>query len=99
MNGKAGLTPRAIIQAINNRHEDMKKFGVRKIGLFGSFCEGTPHKGSDLDFLVAFDEPTFDNYMDLRALLEKMFHKKVDLVIEENLKPALRYVKKGALYA
>ena len=46
-----------------------------------------------------FDKPRFDNYMDLRAFLEKIFHKKVDLVIEENLKPALQYVKGEALYA
>jgi len=37
--------------------------------------------------------------MDLKFLLEKMFGKRVDLVSEDSLKPALRYVKKEALYA
>ena len=43
---------------------------------------------SDIDVLVEFDKgtKTFDNYMDLKFFLEKMFHRKVDLVIREALK-------------
>lgn len=75
-----------------------KRFKIRKIGLFGSFLTGNQRRKSDLDILVVFKEPSFDNYMDLKFFLEKKFQKKVDLVIEDNLKPALQYVKKEALY-
>ena len=78
---------------------DIDRYGVKKIGVFGSVLRGKQKKGSDLDFLVKFDKPTFDRYIELKFLLEKIFHKKVDLVIEENLKPALQYVKKEAVYA
>ena len=46
-----------------------------------------------------FDRPTFDNFMGLKFLLERVFRRKVDPVIEEDLKPALRYVKTEAAYA
>src|SRR3989338_5108894 len=79
----------------SSRHtrEYIRGCGVKKIGLFGSFSKGTQHKKSDLDFLVVFDSPTFDNYMDLKFLLEKIFKKNVDLVTEDNLKPAFKHVK------
>ena len=93
------LTPGNIIKTLENHKDEIHKHGVKKIGLFGSFLKKTAHKRSDMDFLVDFREPTFDNYMDLKFLLEKIFHKKVDLVTEASLKPALRYVKKEAMYA
>ncbi len=77
---------------------DIQKYRVTKIGLFGSFITNKQHKRSDLDFLVQFKKPTFDDYMDLKFLLERLFHKKVDLVIENDLKPAVRYVKEEAIY-
>jgi len=92
------LTPGRIIKTLEDHREDMKRLEVRRIGLFGSFLKGSPKKGSDLDFLVAFREASFDNYMDLKFLLERIFHRKVDLVTENSLKPSLSYVKKEALY-
>ena len=95
----ASLTPQKIIKQIEERKDDIRKFGVKKLGLFGSFAKGSQRKKSDLDFLVIFNSPTFDNYMNLKFFLEKTFHKKIDLVTEGNLKPALQYVKEEAIYA
>jgi|SaaInlStandDraft_5_1057022.scaffolds.fasta_scaffold173948_1 predicted nucleotidyltransferase len=36
--------------------------------------------------------------MDLKFLLEKLFNKNVDLIIEKSLKPRLKYVKKETIY-
>ena len=93
------LTSDKIIRVLEGHKRDIRGFGVKKIGLFGSFLRKNPRRRSDLDFLVQFENPTFDNYMELKFLLEKLFHRKVDLVIEENLKPDLRYVKEEAAYA
>lgn len=93
------MNSKNIIKMLMKHKDEIRKYRVKKIGLFGSFLKGDQHKKSDLDFLVVFDEPSFDNYMELKFLLEKLFKKKVDLVIEENLKPALRYVKEEAIYA
>lgn len=96
---KKDLSKDKIIDIIKRHKSDIKKLGVKKIGLFGSFLKRTNTKKSDLDFLVTFNKPTFDNYMELKFMLEKLFKKKVDLIMEDNLKPALRYVKEEAIYA
>ena len=46
------------------------------------------------------DAVTFDNYMDLKFILEDLFQKKVDLVLFEDIKPALRpVILRSAKYA
>lgn len=92
------LNSRQILKTIELNKEQIRKYGVRKIGLFGSYLKGNSNKKSDIDLLVEFDEPTFDNYMDLKFMLEAYLKKKVDLVIEHNLKPALSHVKEDAKY-
>ncbi len=92
-------TSRDIIKKLERHRSEIQRYGVKKIGLFGSFSKGRQKNSSDLDFLVTFSNTTFDNYIELKFFLEKLFRRKVDLVIEENLKPAIKYVKKEALYA
>ncbi|VVB59620.1 Nucleotidyltransferase domain protein [uncultured archaeon] len=93
------LTAEKIIKTIESHKDEIRKFGVKRIGVFGSYAKKSAKKRSDIDILVSFDRPTFDNYMELKFLLEKMFRKRVDLVALDGLKPALKYVKKEALYA
>ncbi|MFH1510740.1 MAG: nucleotidyltransferase family protein [Candidatus Woesearchaeota archaeon] len=93
------LTALKIMSEIEKNLETIKKYGVKRIGLFGSFVKKKDDGQSDLDFLVEFDDNTFDNYMDLKFFLEDLFGRKVDLVIEDNVKPALQYIKEEALYA
>ncbi|MEK6800678.1 MAG: nucleotidyltransferase domain-containing protein [Nanoarchaeota archaeon] len=95
---KESLSSKKIINKIEEKSKDIKKYDVRKIGLFGSFIKNKQHKNSDIDIIVTFDKETFDNYMDLLFLLERMFKRKVDLVIEKDLHPNLNYVKKEAKY-
>ena len=96
---KNNLSAKEIVSALNKHKEELKKYNVEKIGLFGSFLKKNQNKKSDIDLLVEFNKATFDNYMDLKLFLEKLFKRRVDLVVEKNLKPALRYVKKEAIYA
>lgn len=92
------LNSEKIIKKIKEKSKDIKKYQVNKIGLFGSFAKNKQHKKSDIDIIVNFNKETFDNYMDLLFLLEKMFKRKIDLVIEKDLHPELNYVKKKAKY-
>lgn len=53
-----------------------------------------------MDFLVVLERPSFDNYMDLKFFLEDLFSCKVDLVMEDTLKPRLRpYILEEVIYA
>ena len=67
------------------------KYQVKSLGVFGSFVRGEATANSDLDLLVEFKgDVTFDNYMDLKFLLEDLFKRKIDLVIKEDIKPQIR---------
>lgn len=87
-----------IIKVLESHKADIRGHGVKRLGLFGSALKGSLKMRSDLDFLVTFDKPTFDGYMDLKFMLERLLHRKVDLVLEENLKNRLRYVRGEAAY-
>lgn len=93
------MTAAQIIRTLETHKGELKRHGVKKLGLFGSVATGKQTPKSDLDFLVVFQRPTFDNYMELKFLLEKLFKRKADLVVEDSLKPQLRHIKRQALYA
>ena len=92
------LNSKKIIRRIKEKSRDIKKYEVKKIGLFGSFANNRQHKKNDIDIIVSFDKETFDNYMDLLFLLERIFKRKIDLVIEKDIRPELNYVKKEVKY-
>jgi hypothetical protein len=79
-----------VIATLAENREAIRGFGARRLALFGSCARGESSSSSDLDFLVEFDKKSFDAYMDLKAFLEKLFGREVDLVIVEALKPRLR---------
>ena len=67
------------------------RFGIKSLFLFGSVARNESTLESDLDFVVNFDGAiTFDRYMDLKIFLEDLFGKKIDLAIEDSLKPQIR---------
>ena len=66
------------------------RYGVMRLGLFGSFVRGQQRKKSDIDLLVSFGrEIDLFDFIDLREFLENRLHQKVDLVMESALKPAI----------
>jgi hypothetical protein len=91
-----------LLKEIEKNKESIKKFGVKKIGLFGSYVRDEQQKRSDIDILVEFEKgkKTFDNYMDLKFFLEDLFDCSVDLVIKEAIKPRLKpYILESVQYA
>ena len=86
------LTSTKIIELITKNQNDIQKYGVKRIGLFGSFLTNKQKSDSDIDILVEFKkgEKTFDNYMDLKFYLENLFKHDVDLVVKEALKVQLK---------
>src|SRR3989344_8792264 len=93
------VTSKKIIKKIEENAEDIKKYNVNKIGVFGSFLKNEQRKDSDIDIIVSFDKVSFDSYIELQFLLKKLFNRKIDLIIERGLKPRLKYVIKEAKYA
>ena len=90
-----------IIDLLKIHAKDIKTyFGVKRIGLFGSFARGDQKEASDIDILVEFEKPTFRNFMDLSFYLEDLFGRKVDLVTVKGLHPRIRpYVEKDVIWS
>jgi predicted nucleotidyltransferase len=92
---KKELTDKKIMSLLKKHNDILKKYKVKRIGLFGSYIRGEQKRYSDIDFLVEFEEPTFDNFMDLIFSLEDLFSKKVELITNGNLSPYIQpYVEK-----
>ena len=82
---------REIIDIIRSTKPEMEdRYGVERLGLFGSCVRDEQRRKSDIDILVTFnrDIDLFD-FLDLREYLESRLHAKVDLVMESALKPAI----------
>lgn len=96
------LTYKDILTKLEENTATIKKYGVKRIGLFGSYLRKEQKPTSDIDILVEFEKGkvTFDNYMDLKFFLEDLFKCKVDLVMKEAIKPDLKpYIIGSVKYA
>jgi predicted nucleotidyltransferase len=69
-----------------------EKFGVTRMGVFGSFAQGRQTIRSDIDLVVEFEKSrkNIHTFLQLRRLLEKELSRKVDLGFERSLKPIVR---------
>lgn len=62
----ATVQPRKnLIERLRRHRDDLRRLGVERIGLFGSFHRDEPDAESDMDLLVecAPGEKSFDNFM------------------------------------
>lgn len=78
-----------VIKRILEEQKRLASFGVKSIGLFGSFVRGEQSPLSDIDILVEFapEKHTFDNFMDVSFFLEEILGRKVEVVTPEGLSP------------
>jgi hypothetical protein len=68
-----------------------KRYGVKRLALFGSAARNTARADSDVDVLVAFDGPaTSERYFGVQFYLEDKLGRPVDLVTERALRPELK---------
>ena len=89
-----------VINVLRQNRKSVAGFGVKRLGVFGSFARDEAKASSDLDFVVEFEKKTFDAYMGLKIYLEELFHRPVDLVTRDSIKPRLREtILKETVYA
>lgn len=88
MNNRA-LNKTIIYEDLRKNKAKLEQYGVKQIGLFGSFVRDEGTDESDIDFLVDFEKgkKTFDNFMDLAFFLEELFQRKVEIVTHQSLSP------------
>ncbi len=79
------------------------EYGVRRIGLFGSYAHGRPGPASDVDLLVEFERPIGLRFVELAEYLEDALGRKVDLLTPESIRgirlPAVALeIEKSVIY-
>lgn len=88
-----------ILKVLQAHWDELGRFGVKSLRLFGSVARDEASRESDVDLLVDFHEsPTFSEFMDLRIFLEDLLGAEVDLVTERGLRDRVRpYVEREAI--
>ncbi len=71
-----------------HKEELKEKYGVKEIGIFGSYVRGEAKEDSDVDILVEFEKPIgLFKFLELEEYLSILIGRKVDLVSKKALKP------------
>ena len=92
------MNKKEIIGLLEKRKEKLKMKGVKRIGLFGSYLKGKQKRGSDIDLLINLRDINARDYFGLWTYFENLFGRKVDLILESDLRKELAHVKKEAFY-
>lgn len=75
----------------NFKHQFGNRFGITKLGIFGSVARGENNENSDIDIVVEVEKPTLLLMHNLHEELVALFNCKVDLVrFRKSLRPLLR---------
>ncbi|MCC6545478.1 MAG: nucleotidyltransferase family protein [Nitrospirae bacterium] len=83
-----------------HKAEFEKKYGIKKIGIFGSYARGEVHEGSDIDIVVEMDNPDLFNLIGIKQTIEEAMGSKVDVVrIRDKMNKFLKQrILKDAIY-
>lgn len=81
-------TEKEIIEKLRANKKIFKKYGVKRIALFGSLVKGGFRKNSDVDLVVEFDysffgrnlHGLFDTYTELTLFLKKLLGRNIDIL-------------------
>ncbi|MEM9276102.1 MAG: nucleotidyltransferase domain-containing protein [Cyanobacteria bacterium P01_F01_bin.143] len=80
------LTREQIIQKLKENHSYLSSnYGLKRIGLFGSYAKGTQVENSDIDIVVEFDRPIGLKFVEFVEYLEYLLEKKTDVLTNVGL--------------
>ena len=96
------LSINAIINHLQkNKRYLYERFGVTRIGIFGSFVKGVHTSSSDIDIVIEMEEnrKNLHTFLQLKRYLEKEIARKIDLGFEHSLKPIVQEsIKEQIIY-
>jgi predicted nucleotidyltransferase len=80
------LTREAIIDRLRESYPHLAaEYGVKKLGVFGSFARGTATETSDVDLVVEFQRPLGLKFIELVEYLEDLLGRRVDVLTPAGL--------------
>lgn len=97
------LSKELILSQLKSKHDEISRFGIRTIGLFGSYARDEQSSDSDIDILIDFvpQKESFDNLMAVYDLVESLFcNQKIEIVTKNGLSPYIGpQILKEVIYA
>ena len=71
-----------------HKEEFREQYGLKGIGIFGSYIKGEQKEKSDLDILIELDKPIgFVRFMRFESALSQLVGVRVEMVTRKALKP------------
>lgn len=95
------MTLQSITQTLSDQKINLKQFGLKRIGIFGSSARGEDTITSDIDLLLDFDptQKTYKNFFASTTFLENLFKKPIDAVTPQALSPYIKpHIEKDITY-
>src|SRR5438874_13132547 len=76
-----------LLKRIRDNSQNIHSFGVKRMGIFGSFALDKADENSDVDFFIEFerDKKTFDNFIELSFYLQEITGRKIELITPQSL--------------
>ena len=86
------ITRAEVASHLANAEAEILGLGVRRLALFGSVLRDAARADSDVDLLVEFEtgQKSYDRFIALAELLERLLSRPVELVTTEALSPFLK---------
>jgi len=75
------LTREQITEILRQQYSYLTStYGLKRIGIFGSYAKGVPHEQSDIDLVAEFDAPIGLKFVEFTEYLEHLFGTSVDVL-------------------
>jgi predicted nucleotidyltransferase len=75
------LTKEAITKVLRESYPYLAaEYGVKRIGLSGSYAKDIPTEASDIDLVVEFERPPGFKFIELSEYLEQLLGRRVDIL-------------------
>ena len=95
------LTQKDVIDFIVAHKDELRReYGVRRIGLFGSYARDDAALKGDIDIVVDLEKPDLFDLIGIKQTLEEAFGSKVDVVrLRSHMNQSLRArIDRDAIY-
>lgn len=83
------LNKESLLALISSNSDAIRRYGVKTLGIFGSFSRNKQNDQSDVDLLVDFEpeKETYRNFISLAYFLEELLGRKVEIVTRNGMSP------------
>ena len=90
-----------ILQILRNyKVQSANRYGISRLGIFGSYARGNPTQKSDIDIVIELQSPDLFKMVHIKEDLEELLGVQVDIVrSRKKMNPYLKKrIEKEALY-